>query len=144
MSAERTDRRATLASLTGVLALVDGGFAAIGLLVFNAHRSGHLSAAEAATFTLFGASAAVGAVVMLLAATALARGPRGHGIARVASGVAWLRLAGVIITLVAIATAFGSSAIIGMFETVGAVVAVADAVFALLITGIALRRTRHG
>ena len=144
MAAERTGRRAALASLTGILALIDGGLAAIGLLVFNAHRDGHLTAAEAATFTLLGASAAVGAAIMLLAVAALARGSRGHGLARLAAGIAWLRLAGVIIALVAIATAFGTAAIVGTFETFGALVAVADAVLALIVTGIAVRRTRHG
>jgi hypothetical protein len=136
--------RVALASLTGILALVDGGFAAIGLLVFNAHRTGHLSTAEAATFTLLGAGAAVGAIIMLLALIAFARGTRGHGIARITAGMAWLRLAAVIIALVAIAAAFGTTAIVGAFQTFGAAVAVADAILALIVTGIAVRRTRHG
>jgi hypothetical protein len=136
--------RVALASLTGVLALVDGLFAAIGLLVWNGHRTGHLSTAEAATFVLLGASAAAGAVIMLLALIALARGPRGHGVARLATGIAWLRFAGVLIALAAIATAFGTTAIVGDFQTFGAVVAVADAILALIVTGVASRRTRHG
>jgi hypothetical protein len=137
-------RRVALASLTGVLVLAEGGFAAIGLLVWNGHRTGHLSTAEAATFTLLGASAAAGAVIMVLALIGLARGFRGHGIARLAATLAWLRLAGVIIALVAIATAFGTSAIVGTFPTFGAVVAVADAILALIVTGVAVRRTRRG
>ena len=146
MAAQATDRpgRVAMASLTGILALIDGGLAAIGLLVWTAHHNGHLTAAEAATFTLLGASAAVGTVIMLLALVALARGPAGHGIARLAGGIAWLRLAGVIIALTAIATELGTAAIIGQFATFGAVVAVTDAVLALIVTGIALRRTRHG
>lgn len=146
MAARGTDapRRVALASLTGVLALVDGGFAAIGLLVWNGHRTGHLSTAEAATFILFGVSAAIGAIIMALALIALARGLRGRGPARLSAALAWLRLAAVIVALVAIAAAFGATAIVGALQTFGAVVAVADPILALIVTGIAVRRTRHG
>lgn len=135
--------RVLLAFLTGLLALADGALAALGLMIWNAHRHGHLTTSEAATFALLGASAAVGALLSLLALTAFARGARGHGTARFASGLAWLRSLCVIIALAAIATAFGTSAIIGQFETFGAAVALVDTVFALIVTGVATRRTRH-
>ena len=143
MTAARPPRQGSLllASLTGILVLADVGLAAIGLLVWNAQRRGDLTAAEAATFTLLGASAAAGAVVLLLALIALVRGPRGHGIARLAAGLAWLRLAAVIVTLAVIAIRLGGAAIAGTFATFGAVVTVAEAVIVLIVTGAALRRT---
>jgi len=133
-----------LAALAGIMILVDGVLVAIGVLVWGAQRNGNLTASEAATFTLLGASAAVGAVVMLLAAIALARGRRGHGTARLASGLAWMRVAAVLIALVVIAISLGGAAIAGSFETFGAVVAVVEASLALVVTGTAVRRTSHG
>jgi hypothetical protein len=133
-----------LAALTGVVILADGALVGIGVLVLNLWRNGNLGTSEAATFMLMGASAAVGAVVMLLAAIALARGPRGRGLARLASGLAWLRVLGVFVALAAIAVWLGGSAIAGSFETFGAVVALADAFFALVMTGVAVRRTGSG
>jgi len=142
----RTDGRGSLvlASLTGVLVLADGGLAALGLMVWNALRRGNLTGPEAATFTLLGASAAVGVVVLLLALIALARGARGRGVARFGATLAWLRMAGVITALMAIAVRLGASSVAGVFETSGAVVALADAVGALIVTGVAVRRSHHG
>jgi hypothetical protein len=133
-----------LASLTGILVLAEGGLAALGLLVRNAQQRGNLTSTEAATFVLLGTSAAVGAVVLFLALVALARGPKGHSLARVASGLAWLRLAGVIAALMVIAIQLGVAAVAGMLETFGAAVAVLDALIAVIVTGVAVRRTRHG
>jgi|tagenome__1003787_1003787.scaffolds.fasta_scaffold20963616_5 hypothetical protein len=146
MTTARNERQGNvvLASMTGLFALAEAGLAAIGLLVWNAQRGGHLTGTEAATFILLGASAAVGVVVLLLATIALARGPRGHEIARLTSGLAWLRVAGVILALSAIAIGLGISAIAGLFETFGAVVALLDAFAAVLVTGVAVRRTRRG
>lgn len=146
MTPARTEGRRSLvlASLTGTLVLADGGLAAIGLMVWAAHRRGDLTAPESATFILLGVSAVVGAVVLLLTVIALARGVQGRGLARVASALAWLRMAGVIIALMAIAVRLGVSAIAGFFETSGAVVAVAESAGVLIVTGVAVRRTRHG
>jgi len=146
MTSAPTGGRASplLAALAAIMILADGLLAAIGVLVFNAQRNGNLTAPEAATFILLGASAAVGTVVMLLAAIAFARGPRGRGAARLASGLAWLRLAGVLIAIAVIAVWLGSSAIAGSFETFGAAIAAAEAALALVVTGAAVRRTNQG
>ena len=137
-------RSPLLASLTGILVVADGGLAALGWTVWSAERRGDLSGPEAATFILLGASAVLGALVMLIALIALARGVPGHGAARTASALAWLRMAGVFIALIAITIRLGVSAIAGVLETFGAIIAVADALIALIVTGVAVRRTRHG
>ena len=133
-----------LASLSVIVAVADGGLAAIGWLTFNAHRHGHLSASEAAPFTLLGASATVGLIVTVLAAVALTRGARGRGTARVASGLAWTRTAGVIAALIVIPLWLGGAAIIGMLETFGVLLTAIDTIGALIVAGIAVRRTHHG
>ena len=46
--------------------------------------------------------------------------------------------------LAVIAIQLGAPAIVGAFETFGAVVAVVEACLALVVTGAALRRTGHG
>jgi hypothetical protein len=132
----------TLASLTGVLVLADACLAALGLLVWNAQRTGGLTDPEARIVVLLGASAAAGAGLLLLCLAALARGGRGHGLARFASGLAWCRLATVIIAPVAVALSLGLSAVSGLPEAVGAAVAVLDALLALIVAGAAARRTR--
>jgi len=133
-----------LATLAGLMIVIDGALAGIGLLVLKGLRNGNLTASEAATFILLGASAAVGMVVMLLAAIAFARGPRGRGAARLASGLGGLRVAAVLIALVVIAIRLGGSALAGSFETFGAVLAVGEASLALIVTGAAVRRTGGG
>lgn len=133
-----------LASLTGILVLADAGLAVLGVTVWNAQQNGHLTGAEAATFMLLGASAALGAVVYLVTLIALARGGHGHGLARFASRLAWLRTAGVIIGLFAFVLLIGISAIAGALETFGAVLAVLDAFAAVYVAGVAVRRTRGG
>lgn len=137
-------RSIALASLTGVLILVDGALLSIGLLVASGHRRGSLSGAEAATFILVGVSAAIGMAVLLLGMIAFARGSRGQGIAKLASALAWLRMAGVLIALPVIVNSLGISAIAGPFETFGAAMAVFDALIAVFVTSVAKRRTRHG
>jgi hypothetical protein len=133
-----------LAALAATMILVDGALVAIGVLVLNAWRDGNLTGPEAATFILLGASAAVGAVLMLLAAIAFARGPRGRGTARLASGLAWTRVLAVLVALVVITNRLGSAAIDGSFQVFGAVIAVVEASGALIVTGAAVRRTSGG
>ena|ERR1700754_505437 len=129
-----------LALLTGILALTDGALAGIGLVVANARRQGHLTTVEASTFLLVGASAATGVVILVLALLALSRGAGGHALAQLASVLAWLRLPCVIIALPTLALSFGFPAVSGVLQTAGAAVAVADALPALVITGVLLRR----
>jgi len=133
-----------LASLTGILVLADAGLAALGATVWNAQRHGHLTGAEAATFMLLGASAALGAVVYLFTLIALARGAQGRGLARFASRLAWLRTAAVTIALIAFVILIDISAIAGALETFGAVLTVLDALAAAYVTGVAVRRTSRG
>jgi hypothetical protein len=138
---ESRGRNLVLASLTGVAVLADGGLAALGLLIWNAYRTDHLTAAEAATFVVLGVSAVAGAVVLLLTSIALARGRRGHGTAKLAYGLAWLRLFAVIIALLVVAARLGASAVVGLSETFGAILAAGDAALALGGTAVAVRRT---
>jgi hypothetical protein len=62
----------------------------------------------------------------------------------VASGLAWVRVAGVVVALAAIAIGLGLSAIAGLFQTFGAAVTLIDAFAAVFVTGVAARRTRQG
>jgi hypothetical protein len=136
-----TTRNLVLASLSGVLVVADAAFAAISLVIFHAYRADDLTGAESATFIVLGASALAGMLVLLLALIALARGRRGHGVAKLASGLAWLRLLAVIIALLVVAARLGTSAVVGLIETFGAVLAVGDAILALGVTAVAVRRT---
>ncbi|MEU4221848.1 hypothetical protein [Actinoplanes sp. NPDC026623] len=131
-----------LALLTGILVLAEAFLARLGVMVWNEQRDGHLTGAEAATFIVIGVSAAIGAVLYLFTLCAFARGVRGHGLARFASGLALLRLAGVMVALVAIAFLIDVSAIAGLQETFLAALAVLDALTAVYATRIAVRRTR--
>lgn len=137
-------RSLALSVLTGILVLTDGALAALGVLVFTAHRRGNLTTVEAATSVALGASAAAGVLVLLLALIGLARGVPGHRAAQIAAVLAWLRLTGVFICLATIAVLLGIAALAGALETAAAVIAVADALIALPVTGVAARRTRHG
>jgi len=128
----------SLAVLTGMLALADGALAALGLLIWNALWRGDLTGTEAATLLLLGGSAAVGALVYVLALLALARGRQG---ARSTSALALLRVAGVLGALVLIPVRFGFDAIAGPTETFGAVVALAEVLGALTVTRVIRRRT---
>jgi hypothetical protein len=140
MTAERPGTLG-LALLTGMLALADGTLAALGLLIWHALWRGDLAGTEAATLLLLGASAAVGALVYVLALLALARGHQG---ARSTSALALLRVAGVLVALVLITVRFGVDAIAGPIETFGAVVAVAEVLGALTVTRVISRRTVPG
>ncbi|MFI6070477.1 hypothetical protein ACIA5C_02670 [Actinoplanes sp. NPDC051343] len=136
-------RRSTLhAVLTGMLALVDVAFAWLGWLMWTLHRDGPGQPAEAATFVLLGVSALVGAIVMLVATAAFLRGRRST--ARAAAAIAWFRALTVVAVLAVLAGALGSSAILGLVPATGAAIAVADAIFAVLAAGAALRRTADG
>jgi hypothetical protein len=141
---ESKGRSLALASLTGVLILADGAFAAIALIVRNVYRDGNLTRTESATFILLGASALIGIVILFLALIAFARGGRGLGTAKLASALAWLRLAAVIIAIAVIAIRLGNAAVVGLFETFGALLAVGDAIVALVVASVAMGRARHG
>jgi hypothetical protein len=136
--------RLALSVLTGVLVLADGALAALGVLVWDARRRGNLTESEAATSIVLGASAAAGALLLLIALIGLARGVRGHPAAQIASVLAWLRLAVVLVAPMVVAILLGLSAVAGVLETSAVVVAVVDALIGLLVTGVAVRRTRHG
>jgi hypothetical protein len=136
-------RNPLLATLAAIMILADGALVAICVLILHGWRNGNLTTQEAATWLLLGASSAVGAVVMLLATIALARGPRGHGTARLASGLGWTRFLAVFVALAVIAIRLGIAAIAGSFQTFGAVTAVVTAAFTLIVTGVAVRRTTH-
>lgn len=129
-----------LAALTGLMALADAGLALLGLLVWNAYRGDHLTGSEAATFTLLGVSAAIGALILLTAAFGLAR--NSQGITRLATTLAGLRVAAVAVALAVIAIQIGGSALAGVLETTGAVVAVFETLITLWVAAIAARRTR--
>ncbi len=129
-----------LAALTALLVLADAGLVVVGLLVWNAYRRDDLTGSEAATFVLLGASAAVGVLVLLTAALGFARGE--HSAARWAGVLARLRAGAVAVALVVVAIQLGATALAGLLETTGAIVAVVDAAVALWVTGVAARRTR--
>ncbi|GID32470.1 hypothetical protein [Paractinoplanes brasiliensis] len=130
-----------LSALTGLMALADAGLALLGLLIWNAYRRDNLTGSEAATFTLLGVSAAVGALILLTAAIGLAR--HSQGATRLATALAGLRTAAVVVALAVIAIQIGGSALAGLLETTGALVALFDALIALWVTAVAARRTRH-
>ncbi|MDY7087735.1 MAG: hypothetical protein SYR96_21840 [Actinomycetota bacterium] len=130
-----------LAALTGLMALADAGLALLGLLIWNAYRRDNLTGSEAATFTLLGVSAAIGTLILLTAAIGLAR--HSQGATRLATTLAGFRTAAIVGALAVIAIQIGSSALAGLLETTGAVVAVFDALIALWVTAVAARRTRH-
>jgi hypothetical protein len=145
MSAIGNGRRSNvaLAVLTGILVLADAGLAALGALVWRAHQRGDLTGSEAATFALLGVSAAVGAAVLLVAAGALVRGVRGHRLAGFTSVVSWLRVVAVVIALMVITIRLGTSAVAGLLETFGAVIAVGEALMVVFVSTVAVRRTRR-
>ena len=131
-----------LAALTLLLAVIDGILAMIGMMVWTTYRRGNLSAAEAATFSLAGASALIGAAIVVLAAIALAR--HNQGLARLSSGLAWLRVAAVLIAILVLVLRLGSDAVAGTLATFGAILAIGDTLLAVFISGVAKRRTLQG
>jgi hypothetical protein len=128
--------------LTGLLVCCDVAVVAIVGLVWSAQAHGQVSGADVATLDLLGISAAVGVVIlaMALAATVtVLRGRSGRGIAATAWSLAWLRLAAVLVALVAIAVVAGLGAVIGLVETFAAGLAVLDAAVAVAVAGTARR-----
>ncbi|WP_430788661.1 hypothetical protein [Actinoplanes sp. G11-F43] len=85
--------RCPLAFLTLVSAGAVGGLAAIGWMVWSAHRAGDPELTEGASYGPLGVSAAAGVAVLLGAAAALVRGARGLPLDRLLSVSSWVRLA---------------------------------------------------
>jgi hypothetical protein len=113
-------------------------------LVWAAQARGQVAGAEVATLDLLGISAAVGVVVMigaLTATVAVLRGRSGRVAATGAWSLAWMRLAAVVVALVAIAVVAGLDAVIGLVETFAAALAVLDAAVAVVVAGTARRLT---
>lgn len=117
-----------LTAVTSVMALAEAGLALLDLLIWNAYRDNHVTSAEAATFTLLGASTAIGALILLIAAIGLASND--YGTVRLTTAMAGLRAAVVVVVLAVIAIQVGGSALVGLLETTGALVAVIDALIA--------------
>ncbi|MEV4276905.1 hypothetical protein [Actinoplanes xinjiangensis] len=127
-----------------VVALAECLLALLGAMAWQGRRDGGFTPENAMPFTVMGASAAVGVLLAVSAMIALLRGPRGHGLARVTAGLAWLRLGGVILVLAVGALTFGASAVAAAFPVFGIVLAVGDAVGGLVVAGAAVRRTSGG
>jgi hypothetical protein len=132
-------RRAALTILTILLVLAEAAFVSLARLVWSEHRRGHFTTHEAATFVLLGVSAVAGAVILLLAAAAFARGRPAP--ARLAFSLAWLRVIAVLVTLVVFAAALGASSVAGMLPTGGALIALFDAALGVYIASAATRST---
>jgi len=79
-------------------------------------------------------------VLYLIAAFALAR--PSHTAAQVAAAGTWLRLGAVVLILATIAVRLGGTALVGALQTAGAALAVIDALIALSVMNVTLRRTR--
>lgn len=143
MTGARTERggNTLLTVMIGVAALADGLVAVLGATAWSSYRDGGFTAEEALPFTVAGVSGAAGVVLALLAMTALLRGRRGHGLARAAVNLTWLRVGVVIIALAVVALTVGVTA---LFPVVGIVFAMGDAVGGLVVTGAAARRTGDG
>ncbi|SDT74709.1 hypothetical protein [Actinoplanes derwentensis] len=139
MAARTAHSGTTLLAVVGIVAaLADGVLAAIGATSWQSYRSGALTVEQTGPFMVMGASAAVGAVLALLAMIALLRG--GRGLARATLRLTWLRLGAVFIALVAVTLIAGISAA-GVF---GVTLAVGDALGGFVVTGVAARRTTVG
>ncbi|WP_433790682.1 hypothetical protein [Actinoplanes sp. CA-252034] len=130
--------------MIAVVALADCLLALLGNMAWQGRRDGSFTPENAMSFTVMGASAAVGALLAVLAMSALLRGRQGHGLARVTANLAWLRLGGVILALAVGALTFGASAVAAAFPAFGIVLAVGDALGGLVVAGAAVRRTRDG
>ncbi|XVU26483.1 hypothetical protein ACQPZJ_05355 [Actinoplanes sp. CA-054009] len=133
----RRGRSAGLAVLTGVVIAADLMLAAIGYLAGTLNDD-----AKGATMVLAGVSALVGAAVLVLVAVAFAGGSA--RLARLAAGLMWLRLIGVLVTLTVFAFRPGYVAMAGVLAVVGVVLALVDAVSGLVVAGSARRRTTRG
>jgi hypothetical protein len=130
-------RLAAPIGLAIVVGLGDLAEAAIG---FSAWRTGHRDpVASWASLYLFGAEAATGAVILLLAAIAAGRSTRA---ARTAVGLAWVRLITVTVTATLIMFPTVTTRDPGS-STLPVVLAAADALLGLLICATIARRTRH-
>jgi hypothetical protein len=138
MTAAPTERSGkTLLAVVGIVAaFADGVVAWLGATAWQSYRDGGLTIEQAAPFLVMAVSAAVGAVLGVLAMIALLR--RGNGLARGTLNLTWLRLGAVFVALVIIALTVGVSAV----GTVGMALAVGDALAGFVVTGVATRRTR--
>ncbi|GAA2714057.1 hypothetical protein [Actinoplanes palleronii] len=133
---------ALLGLLLGILVLAEAGLAALGALVWSACHRHSITAAEAASFTVLGVSAAAGAVITLLALIAVVRGRHGHRLARAAAGLHFARLLGLVVATVLIAGQLGIAAVAGLTETFALALAGVEVLGALYATTVVARRTR--
>jgi hypothetical protein len=140
-SAEGVSNR-VLGMLTMVLVLVDAGLVAINSIMWSAYRDGEVTAAEVAPFVLFAGSAALGVVVMLLAAAALFRDVRGHHLAEVAVVLAGLRVVAIPVAVVAVIVTVGTSSVSGPSDIFLIVLSAFEAVVELMVARVAATRTR--
>ncbi|MFD1365777.1 hypothetical protein [Actinoplanes sichuanensis] len=132
-----------LGVLTLILVLVDAGLVVINSIMWTAYRAGDVTAAEVAPFMLFAGSAAVGAVVMLLAAIALFRDGLGHRLAEVAVVLAGVRVVAIPIAVVVVVVTVGMSSVSGPSDIFLIVLSVFEAVVELMVARVAAARTRR-
>ncbi|MFC4071620.1 hypothetical protein [Actinoplanes subglobosus] len=132
-----------LGMLTMVLVLVDAGLVAINSIMWSAYRDGEVTAAEVAPFVLFAGSAALGAVVMLMAAVALFRDRRGHRLAEVAVVLAGLRVVTIPIAVAVVVTTVGTSSVTGPSDIFLIVLSAFEAIVELMVARVAVTRTQR-
>ncbi|MEU4161879.1 hypothetical protein [Actinoplanes sp. NPDC026670] len=132
-----------LGALTLVLVLVDAGLVAINSIMWTAYRDGDVTAAEVAPFLLFAGSAAIGAVVMLLAAVALFQDRRGHRLAELAVVLAGARVVAIPVAVVAVIATVATPSVSGPSDIFLIVLSVFEAVVELMVARVAATRTRR-
>lgn len=143
MSGTTTPSRWPLVALTVVVILADAGFVIIGLIVLQGIRSEHLTSGESAFLLLLAASAALGAITLLLAAAGLIRGARGHLLARSAAVLCVVRTAGLISAVLVIALRGGVAVTSVPLTAFLLLLALMDLAGAVAVTRTALRLTRQ-
>jgi hypothetical protein len=131
-----------LGMLTLVLVLVDAGLVAINSIMWSAYRAGDVTAVEVAPFVVFAGSAALGVVVMLLAAVALFRDTHGHPLARIAVVLAGLRVVVIPVAVVVVVVTVGTSSVSGPSDIFLIVLSAFEAVVELMVARVAADRTR--
>jgi hypothetical protein len=127
--------------LTLVLVLVDASLVTINSIMWSAYRAGDVTATEVAPFMVFAGSAALGGVVMLLAALALFRGTRGGRLAGAAVLLAGLRVAVIPVAVVIVVVTVGTSSVSGPSDIFLIVLSAFEAVVELMVARVAAART---